>query len=105
MEETICEVQTTLPGDWIDAMVGEWCFLLVDKGLTKCVHRSRTASTYSWQGEIVSEREWHIQCKVSPAKKQALIEEIKSVHPYDLPMILVTQAESTAEYADWINRE
>ena len=78
METAVWVVQTTLPGDWSEAMVGEWCFDLVDAGLMACAHHSKIRSTYRWEGAIQSDPEWRIQCKTSETSKQSLIDEIHS---------------------------
>tara|TARA_Y100000741_G_scaffold151600_1_gene114401 strand:- start:259 stop:576 length:318 start_codon:yes stop_codon:yes gene_type:complete len=104
METAVWVVQTTLPGDWSEAMVGEWCFDLVDAGLMACAHHSKIRSTYRWEGAIQSDPEWRIQCKTSESKKQFLIDEIQTKHPYDLPMVTCFETESTPEYAEWVER-
>ncbi|MGB1458780.1 MAG: divalent-cation tolerance protein CutA [Candidatus Thalassarchaeaceae archaeon] len=102
MKSSVWVVETTLPENWSEAMVGEWCYKLVDAGLMACAHRSKTTSTYRWEGAVHSDREWLIQCKTSESKKQSLIDEIQNNHPYDLPMVIFFETQSTAEYAEWV---
>jgi len=85
-------------------MVGEWCYKLVDAGLMTCAHRSKITSTYRWKDVVQSNPEWQIQCKTSESKKQFLIDEIQTNHPYDLPMVICFETESTAEYAEWVEQ-
>jgi periplasmic divalent cation tolerance protein len=105
METTVWVVQTTLPGDWSEAMVGEWCFELVDEGLMACAHHSKIRSTYRWEDTIQSDPEWRIQCKTSETSKQSLIDEIHSKHPYDLPMVIWFKAETSSDFAEWVNEK
>ena len=105
METAVWVVQTTLPGDWSEAMVGEWCFDLVDMGLMACAHHSKIRSTYRWEDAIQSDPEWRIQCKTSETSKQSLIDEIHSKHPYDLPMVIWFKAETTSDFAEWVNEK
>ncbi len=102
MKSSVWVVETTLPENWSEAMVGEWCYKLVDAGLMACAHRSKITSTYRWEGAVHSDREWLIQCKTSESKKQSLIDEIQNNHPYDLPMVIFFETQSTAEYAEWV---
>ena len=105
METAVWVIQTTLPGDWSEAMVGEWCFDLVDAGLMACAHHSKIRSTYRWEGAIQSDPEWRIQCKTSETSKQSLIDEIHSKHPYDLPMVVWFKAETSSDFAEWVNEK
>ena len=104
MKSSVWVVETTLPGEWSESMVGEWCYKLVDTGLMACAHRSKTTSTYRWEDAVQSDLEWHIQCKTSESKKQFLIDEIQTNHPYDLPMVICFETESTTGYAEWVEQ-
>ncbi len=102
MNQAVWVVQTTLPGDWIEAVVGAWSASLVDSGLAACVQRDRITSVYSWEGATESSEEWRIEIKSSAVKKDALIEAILADHPYDTPQIVAWEASSTSEYSDWV---
>lgn len=104
MKSSVWVVETTLPGDWSEPMVGEWCFKLVDAGLVACAHQTKTTSTYRWEGIVQSDIEWHIRCKTSASKKQFLIDEIQATHPYDLPMVIHFEASTSPDYAEWVEQ-
>ena len=103
MADGVIVIQTTLPGDWNEALVGAWCHVLVEGGLAACAQRSRIASTYRWDGDVESADEWRIQCKTDATRKGALIAAILDDHPYDIPMILAFSAETSADYAAWVS--
>ena len=103
MADEVIVIQTTLPGDWNEALVGAWCHALVESGFAACAQRSRIASTYRWDGDVESADEWRIQCKTDATRKGALIAAILDDHPYDVPMILTFSAETSADYAAWVS--
>ena len=101
MDEEVCIVQTTLPGEWDEPMVGEWSSNLVGDNLAACIQRSRVTSVYRWEGNLESTEEWRVQLKTSVGKKDDLITEILSRHPYDTPQLVSWIADSTSDYASW----
>ena len=74
MSNAVWVVQTSLPGEWIEAEVGS------------------TEST----------EEWRVEIKTSQSKKDRLIEEILDNHPYETPQIVAWEAISTPGYSDWV---
>jgi len=70
-----------------------------------CAHHSKISSTYRWEDAIQSDPEWRIQCKTSENSKQSLIDEIHSKHPYDLPMVIWFKAETSSDFAEWVNEK
>ena len=102
MTNTVWVVQTSLPGEWIEAEVGIWSMELVEGGLAACVQRDRITSVYSWEGSTESTEEWRIEIKTSQSKKDRLIEAILDNHPYETPQIVAWEATSTPRYSDWV---
>ena len=98
----MCIIQTTLPGDWIEPMVGEWSSSLIQDGNAACVQRSKITSVYEWDGSLESSEEWRIQIKTHPQKLEALIHSIMAAHPYEIPEITSWIAETTSDYASWV---
>jgi len=101
MPPQISIVQTTLPPSWIEPEVGAFSQLMIESGAA-CVQYSKTRSTYKWEGQIESSEEWKLQLKVKQSRLENLISTLLEHHPYDTPQILHWSAESTAEYADWV---
>ena len=102
MERGVCLVQTTLPGDWLEPIAAEWATCFVRDKLASCVHRNLVTSVYHWDGSLESSDEWRIQLKTSINNKDKLVSEIQKRHPFDTPQILAWLAESTDEYASWV---
>ena len=105
MSEEVWVVQTTLPGDWIEALVGQWSFHLVEAGHAACVQRSRITSVYRWEGQCESTEEWRLQIKTSRSDKEELIAAILADHPLDTPEIIAWKAEASSDYADWVDAD
>ena len=97
-------IQTTLPGTWIEAEVGAFAQTLLEAGAA-CVQHSSIRSTYKWEGKIESSPEWRLQLKVDQSHFDTVLAALKETHPYDVPQIVHWAAESTQEYADWVNSD
>jgi len=97
-------IQTTLPGSWIEAEVGAFAQTLLEAGAA-CVQHSSIQSTYKWEGEIESSSEWRVQLKVSESHFDAVLTTLGEIHPYDIPQIIHWVAESTQEYAEWVDSD
>ena len=97
-------IQTTLPGTWIEAEVGAFAQLMLEAGAA-CVQHSPTQSTYKWKGVIESSSEWGLQLKVSGSHFDNVLTALREIHPYDVPQIIHWVAESTQEYADWVDSD
>ena len=102
MDGNVWVVQTTLPGDWPEPLVGQWAFELVETGLAACVQRNLVKSVYRWEGQIEESQEWRVQIKTSKSKARELTSMVSESHPYDTPQILAWKADSTAEYTSWV---
>ena len=103
MADEVWVVQTTLPIEWLEPLVGEWCYNIISQDLAACVQRQTITSMYKWEDKVQSSEEWRIQFKTTLSKKANLISKITSEHPHDVPMILAFAAETTPEYAEWAN--
>ena len=102
MDKTIWLVQTTLPDDMIEPIIGSWSTYFVESGLTKCVQRSMITSIYEWENSIHNSKEWKIQMKVTNNNKDNLIKLIRDKHPYEIPQVISWKVETTTDYARWI---
>lgn len=101
-------VQTTLPGTWNEAEVGDFAHRLLEQG-SACIHIQRIRSVYRWEGELQSENEWLLQFKTDEIYEAVLREAIASAHPYDTPQIISWPASANSDYYVWaqstLNRE
>ncbi len=64
------------------------------------------SSTYWWNGEVTSEREWRVLYKTTAGRYPALEAHIKAEHTYDVPEVIVGEIPTgSRQYLDWITEE
>ncbi len=102
MSPQISVIQTTLPDTWLEAEVGAFAQLMLEAGAA-CVQHSPTCSTYKWEGEIESSKEWQLQIKTSHIHLGKVLGSIRENHPYEVPQIIHWSAETNVDYADWVD--
>ena len=61
-------------------------------------------SMYPWGGEIKSEKEWRVILKFKFSLKSAVLKTLLIHHKYETPEWVCYPAESTANYAAWVNQ-
>ncbi|HXA42411.1 MAG TPA: divalent-cation tolerance protein CutA [Candidatus Solibacter sp.] len=78
--------------------------LLVESERAACVTVvAGTRSTYRWEGKVVEQGECLLVIKAPRRAVPALREAILDHHPYELPELLVLEADGvTDEYAAWL---
>lgn len=63
-------------------------------------------STYWWRAAIETTTEWSVQFKTAPDRLDALVDQLRVNHPYEVPEILVTRVESgNPDYAAWVHEQ
>jgi periplasmic divalent cation tolerance protein len=77
---------------------------LVAERLAACVNRlPGIASSYRWQGEVITEVEALLLIKTTTARFAALRERLLALHPYDLPELVAVPVERGHDaYLDWV---
>jgi len=79
---------------------------IVDKRLAACVQYTTIHSVYRWKGSVESTGELLLIAKTRASLARALTTFIRSVHPYEVPEIVVTPiAGGLKEYLNWIATE
>lgn len=79
---------------------------LLDRKIIACGHILPTGnSLYSWKGKQCDEEECTVIMKTSIWLGQKIKEEVQKMHKYELPEVLLMKAESTPEYAAWVESE
>ncbi len=64
------------------------------------------ASTYWWQGEVQTAREWLVVLKTTAQQYGALEAYLRQAHPYEVPEILATSViAGNADYLAWVRSE
>ena len=94
-------IKTTLPGDWIEALVGAFKHQTLLAGAA-CAEHQRIQSMYRWKGEVESSPEWSVQFTVSASSLEPVLEHLRTSHPYETPQILHWAATSDAPYYQWV---
>jgi periplasmic divalent cation tolerance protein len=104
MDANFVQVQTSV-GDRQDAE--RIASRLVARRLAACVQISGPiSSVYQWQGSVETASEWLCVAKTKRESAAALIEEIRKLHPYELPEIIVTPIlGGSTPYLNWIAEE
>ena len=101
MSDTVLLCYCTCPDAASAQMLAE---ALVGERLAACVNRiPAIASTYRWQGKVVTEHEELLLIKTTTAQFPALKQRLLALHPYELPeLIAVPVAEGHGAYLDWV---
>ena len=77
---------------------------LVKKKLVACVNITKIDSVYSWKGKIQNDSEYLAFFKTTKKNEKTLKNEIKKLHPYDVPEIAEINVNSMNKpYLDWLN--
>ncbi len=78
---------------------------IVQKKLGACVNIvPEVSSVYWWKGNIERDRESLLIVKTSAEKFKELIRQVKSVHPYSVPEIIVMPiVAGNEDYLKWID--
>lgn len=97
-------VLTTLPAD---ADATALATTLVEERLAACVAiHPVMESVYRWEGRIAREAERQLVIKTSAARRDALLARLGDLHPYDVPELLVLEADGGGEaYLRWVGEE
>lgn len=102
---SIIVVTTTLPIEWTTEQIMELKTKLISQQLAACVQSDKINSTYSWEGEIVSEEEWRLTIKTTKKRQEYLILALVDIHPYDVPQITHRIEQSSSEYSNWVKQQ
>ena len=102
MDATI--VLTTLP---VGADAAALARTLVDERLAACVNLLPVMqSIYRWQGTVLQEDERQLVIKTWRDRLPALEDRLKSLHPYEVPELLVLEAAGgSSAYLEWLQAE
>ena len=77
---------------------------LLEKRLAACVQvAGPITSTYRWQGQVETSQEWLCIAKTDRAHYQAVEDEIRRMHPYEVPEIVATPiVAGSPGYLHWL---
>lgn len=93
-------VLTTLGADADAAALAR---TLVEERLAACVNvLPAMTSVYRWKGQLEQDREQQLVIKTTAARVAALEARLRTLHPYELPELLVLGAAAGAAYGAWL---
>jgi periplasmic divalent cation tolerance protein len=79
---------------------------LLDRRLVACVNVIPVRSLYRWKGEFCDDEEHLLIAKTTQDTAEAVITEIKGMHPYEVPEIIVLPVTAGyAPYLEWLRQE
>ena len=79
---------------------------LLTKRLVACGNiTSGVKSMYWWDGEIQNDEESTIFMETTDSNKEAALQALAEVHPYDVPKILCWQPQANESYMQWLQAE
>lgn len=79
---------------------------LVQARLAACVQVLPVQSVYRWQGSINEDPEQQLQIKTTRDRWADVVELIRSLHSYELPVIeALPVCEATPEFLAWLSEQ
>ena len=78
---------------------------LISKRLIACANIFPVKSVYRWKKKIVNEREVVIIAKTLKKKFNDIKKEVKKIHSYDIPCIVMFEAKADKIFESWIKGE
>lgn len=76
---------------------------LVEQRLAACVNiTSEVRSIYRWNDGVEDEREQLLVIKTTEERVAALRDALFALHPYDVPELVVLDAEAHGPYGTWL---
>ena len=103
MEPTVVEVRSRVDDVTVaEALVDH----LVGQRLAACGHIDPASpARYWWRHEFVRDHEVELRLITSLGRREALVEELRRRHPYELPGITWMLVATTDDYAAWVVAE
>ena len=97
-----CVILVTAPDEAVARTIGR---ALVESSLAACVTlMPGVTSIYSWDEQVHEDREVQLIIKAVSANFDSIASKIKSLHPYEVPeIIMVPVMGGSASYLAWID--
>jgi periplasmic divalent cation tolerance protein len=102
--EQICVVTTTVDARSVADVLAASA---VAARLVACAQVSGPVdSTYWWQDRMETAQEWCLQFKTTADRVDALVAHLRSIHPYDVPEVLVLPVVGgNPDYLAWVKTQ
>ncbi|NCN40724.1 divalent-cation tolerance protein CutA [bacterium] len=79
---------------------------LLDKKLIACANvLNEGESLYLWEGKMKSDKEVYVIFKTSTEATPTLVSELESLHPYEVPAIVVLETPCNLSYFNWVSEQ
>ncbi|MCQ8894787.1 MAG: divalent-cation tolerance protein CutA [Methanolinea sp.] len=79
---------------------------LVERNLAACVNTMPVESFYRWKGNFCDDQEVLLVIKTTLSRVEELMGEVRAVHPYELPEMIVIPIEGGfPPYLEWVHTE
>lgn len=78
---------------------------LLEEGMIGCGVTSKAESLYWWDGQIEHAGEFILLIKTLPDIKEAVMNRLAALHPYEVPCILSYTMESHSAYFQWMQSQ
>ena len=78
---------------------------VIDAKLAACVLMADTKSFYNWEGQLNEDDEVITLLKTSTDKVAKLEQYIEKHHDYEVPGIIIMQANANQSYGIWLNQQ
>ncbi len=103
MKTSFCIITTTIDCKEIADKI---IHTLLDKKLAACIQTHRVKSHYRWKNKIESADETLLQIKTKTSLFDEIKKEIKLLHTYETPEIILTEIlAANNSYLDWLREE
>jgi len=79
--------------------------VLMEKRFIACANFFPIESVYWWQGRIENANEIVSLLKTRKENWDKIKEEVKKIHPYEVPCIEKFEVEANEDYEKWIDKE
>lgn len=101
MKSKVVLAYCTFPSEDVAQVI---CERLVFDGTIACANIfPPMKSIYKWNGQLMKEPEWAAILKLSQAKKRALKERIRALHPYSVPaLVFLDVSDGHADFLNWV---
>lgn len=77
---------------------------LIEERFIACSHIYQIYSMFRWQGRIHKGNEWIISLVSVPEFADKIIEQVKIIHSYELPVIIVEKVTVEPEVHTWVTQ-
>ncbi len=102
--DTVVLLFTNAPDEVVADRIAQ---AVVEAKLAACVNvGAAMRSVYRWEGEVESASEIPMWIKTTASRQDELMRVIASLHPYDVPEMLVLPInQGLPAYLDWVRQE